>query len=268
MRDWTTAVRRAPAFRVNKPWLAFSDWNSKNVFRVFSVITMLLFVSFIILLFTLPPDKDCPCVSDPASAADPFNSTYPLTPPVYFSSNRTTKFRIAVITDLDTASKSESDKDTWFSYIKYGHLAISDDHRKVFITWDNDHIQIKSNLAQKGRSMELSELKVFNGHLLTVDDRTGIVYRFENGEVIPWVILTDGNGNDSKGFKGEWMTIKNRKLYVGGLGKEWTSIHGELQNFNPMWVKKITPMGGVKHVDWKQVYIDLRAAAGIYYPGW
>lgn len=232
---------------------------------------MLLFGSFLILLFTLPPEQDCPCVSDPTSAADPYNAIYPLTPPIFSPhkkiSEQTRTYRIAIVTDLDTASKSETDKDTWFSYMKYGHLTIGNDLRKISITWDPTVIQLKSNLAQKGRSMELSDLKVFNGNLLTVDDRTGIVYRFERSEMIPWVLLTDGNGNDSKGFKAEWMAVKNRQLYVGGLGKEWTSIYGELQNFNPMWIKVITPMGGIKHVDWKQVYTDLRAAAGIYYPG-
>ncbi len=30
---------------------------------------------------------------------------------------------------------------------------------------------------------------VFNGNLLTVDDRTGVIYRIEGNKVIPWVIL-------------------------------------------------------------------------------
>lgn len=47
--------------------------------------------------------------------------------------------------------------------------------------------------------MELSELQVFNGHLYSVDDRTGVVYRIEGGRAIPWVILADGDGSVSKG---------------------------------------------------------------------
>ncbi len=43
---------------------------------------------------------------------------------------------------------------------------------------------------------------------------------------MPWVILEDGPGTVDKGFKGEWMTIKNRHLYIGGLGKEWTTTDG------------------------------------------
>ena len=79
-----------------------------------------------------------------------------------------------------------------------------------------------------GRGMELSELVVFNGNLYTVDDRTGVVYKLSKDikgrwHVVPWVILADGNGEESKGFKCEWMTVKDQYLYVGGLGKEWTT---------------------------------------------
>jgi soluble calcium-activated nucleotidase 1 len=69
--------------------------------------------------------------------------------------------------------------------------------------------------------MELSELVVFNGRLYSCDDRTCIIYEILIDEriAVPWVILPDGNGKDSgKGFKAEWMTVKNKKLYVGGLG--------------------------------------------------
>lgn len=47
--------------------------------------------------------------------------------------------------------------------------------------------------------MELSELVVFNGHLYSVDDRTGVVYRIEGKQAVPWVILPDGDGSVSKG---------------------------------------------------------------------
>ena len=44
--------------------------------------------------------------------------------------------------------------------------------------------------------------------------------------LVPWVILEDGPGTVDKGFKGEWMTVKDHLLYIGGLGKEWTSQQG------------------------------------------
>ena len=46
--------------------------------------------------------------------------------------------------------------------------------------------------------------------------------------LIPWVVLPDGNGHPEKpkGFKGEWMAVKDSVLYVGGLGKVWTTTSG------------------------------------------
>lgn len=43
---------------------------------------------------------------------------------------------------------------------------------------------------------------------------------------MPWVILEDGPGSVDKGFKAEWMTVKDHHLYIGGLGKEWTTQAG------------------------------------------
>lgn len=54
--------------------------------------------------------------------------------------------------------------------------------------------------------MELSELVAFNGHLYSVDDRTGVVYRLEGNQAVPWVILPDGDGSVSKG-QSENMSI-------------------------------------------------------------
>ena len=120
--------------------------------------------------------------------------------------------------------------------------------------------------------MELSELVVFNGHLYTADDRTGVIYKVEKDKkgqfkVIPWVILSDGNGEETKGFKCEWMTVKDEHLYVGGLGKEWTTQDGTVLNFNPMFVKRISVHGQVEHLDWHDNYISLRSRAGIEFPG-
>uniref|UniRef100_A0A1I7XFE3 Nudix hydrolase domain-containing protein n=1 Tax=Heterorhabditis bacteriophora TaxID=37862 RepID=A0A1I7XFE3_HETBA len=60
--------------------------------------------------------------------------------------------------------------------------------------------------------MELSDLSIFDGRLLTVDDRTGIVYEIKDNKAIPWLLLNDGPGNVTKGLKAEWLTVKN-ELY-------------------------------------------------------
>lgn len=73
--------------------------------------------------------------------------------------------------------------------------------QEVSVEWDEGLVTLSSNMAYGGRGMELSELVVFNGRLYAVDDRTGVIYEVDlQGErVIPWVILTDGNGRERKG---------------------------------------------------------------------
>lgn len=51
------------------------------------------------------------------------------------------------------------------------------------------------------------------------------------------MFVSDGPGNTAKGFKGEWLAVKDGELWVGGLGKEWTTTEGVFVNHNPMWVK-------------------------------
>lgn len=68
------------------------------------------------------------------------------------------------------------------------------------------------------------------GKLYTVDDRTGVVFEILGNTAVPRHILTDGDGNVAKGFKAEWMAVKDYKLYVGGMGKEWTTPQGVRKN--------------------------------------
>ena len=138
--------------------------------------------------------------------------------------------------------------------------------------------------------MELSDLAVFDGKLFSVDDRTGIIYAIvgtqvvicclcgfitiqkriielslkkiqiitkSSLQVVPWVLLNDGPGNTAKTFKGEWMTVKDNRLIVGGLGKEWTTTEGVYVNDNPMWVKVVDRFGGVEHRPWKDVFVQV-----------
>lgn len=194
-----------------------------------------------------------------------YNYTYPLSPP--HRTKEGVRYRIGVIADLDTASRS-SKAQTWFSFMKRGFLTLSDSGDRLQVEWDTDMLTLESHLSEKGRGMELSELVVFNGHLYSVDDRTGVVYRIEGSRAVPWVILPDGDGSVSKGFKAEWLAVKDEHLYVGGLGKEWTTTSGEVLNNNPEWVKVIGCHGDVKHENWVPHYNSLRKAAGIHPPGY
>lgn len=81
------------------------------------------------------------------------------------------------------------------SYLKKGYLSYSPKKKTVVISFDhNEPIKLKTNFALKDRGMELSELVVFNGKLLTFDDRTGMVFEIINDKAIPWLLLLDGDG--------------------------------------------------------------------------
>jgi len=203
-----------------------------------------------------------------------YNSQYPLTHPEIVS-HGVFKYNIAIVSDLDTDSKVANKSNTWHSIFKRGTFTWDSVKEKATIDWI-DEAELKGNTASGGRGLELSELVTFDGRLLTVDDRTGIVYQIHNYQsgaksgikLSPWVILSDGNGSESKAFKAEWATVKDRHLYVGGLGKEWTTPEGQLINFNPMFVKRISSKGEVEHLDWHDSYVKMRSSAGIEFPGY
>ena len=69
------------------------------------------------------------------------------------------------------------------------------------------------------------------------------------------------------GFKCEWMAVKDNTLWVGGLGKEWTTTLGVVQNLNPQWVKSIGHHGDVLHHSWVEKYNALRTKGGFELPG-
>ncbi|OCT62729.1 calcium activated nucleotidase 1 L homeolog isoform X1 [Xenopus laevis] len=198
-------------------------------------------------------------------AGELYNDTYPLTPPLRTPEGL--RYHIAIIADLDTDSRSAK-ANTWVSYLKRGYLTLSSSGDHVAVEWEKEDIVLETHLAEKGRGMELSELIVFNGKLYSVDDRTGVVYRIEGSKAVPWVILTDGDGTVGKGFKAEWLAVKDEQLYVGGLGKEWTTTSGVVLNENPEWVKVIGPRGDTQHHNWVSNYNQLRSAAGIQPPGY
>lgn len=52
------------------------------------------------------------------------------------------------------------------------------------------------------------------------------VFAVVKDELYPRYILPQGDGNDAKGLKCEWMTVKDDKLLVGSIGKEWTTADG------------------------------------------
>lgn len=170
------------------------------------VLVPVIMVLFVLLVFLLLPDAktNSAAKSEYArssdllrfSSSDIYNRTYPLTKPVSTPNGR--KYRIGLISDLDTNSKSES-KHQWYAYYLKGFLTINTYHDKVSVELDKEPTKLTSQLSQGGRGMELSELICFNGKLYSVDDRTGVVYEVQDNAVIPWTILPDGDGTSGKG---------------------------------------------------------------------
>ena len=239
--DWFRAIRKPPPYRVGSTRLSLKPY-------FVAMIGGIVIVSLLIITLMIPdnPERAIQRFANYGLAryfTQPvYNETYPLSPPVVTADG--IKLRIALITDLDEASKLDPKKDKWTSYLSLGHLTLRQDRTSASVAFDAKPIPLTSTLAQKGRGMELSELVIFDGRLLTCDDRTGMIYHValsKDGEggvaakALPWVFLADGPGDEAKGFKCEWMTVKDRILYVGGLGKEWTSPDGlTLVNHHPV----------------------------------
>jgi len=194
-----------------------------------------------------------------------YNARYPLSLPERISGGK--RYHIAVIADLDEERSKVPDGGLkWRSYLKKGFLTKLNSGEYT-LEW-TEKLTLTSKFNEKGRGFELSELCVFNGNLYSIDDRTGIVYQIKDGKAIPWVILMDGDGSNEKGFKGEWLTVRDGALFVGGLGKEWTTRDGQFLNYNPLFVKSIDQNGAVMHHNWTLNYLKIRANVNIKFPGY
>uniref|UniRef100_A0A914KLV2 Soluble calcium-activated nucleotidase 1 n=1 Tax=Meloidogyne incognita TaxID=6306 RepID=A0A914KLV2_MELIC len=236
-------------------------------FSVAALIISLL-IAFFSLQYYLPKALDqCSCVKEELNGRL-YNSSS-IGYPKHLPDGRI-QYQIAVVSDLDHDSKFDGKKNTWRSFVRRGRLYFHPELLTAQIQWNEEEsVALYSQLSSGGRAMELSDLAVFDGNLLTVDDRTGVIYKIDNfNTMIPWAFLNDGPGNTTKGFKAEWMSVKDGHLFVGGLGKEWTTTQGVFQNYHPMWIKIINLNGEIVHANWTEKYIKIREAVGIKFPGY
>lgn len=273
-RDWRTALRTPPTYRIGNRTLRFNYH-----FSLLILCVLALFVLFFYVKTGSSSSSESAYIKNysnnpsmlTATIINNYNSTYPITPPL-IEKNGGVSYRIAMVADLDTNSKhvKPDGSAVWQSYLKKGYLSFSGASEQVSIRWDaGEPTTLESSFARADRGMELSELVTFNGKLLTFDDRTGLIYQLINEKPIPWVILLDGNGISGKGYKGEWATVKDQILYVGSMGKEWTSTTGEFMNDNPMYVKEVTTTGEVRSHNWSFNYKILREESlQIIWPGY
>ncbi|KAJ3426599.1 soluble calcium-activated nucleotidase [Anaeramoeba flamelloides] len=175
------------------------------------------------------------------------------------------KYTIGIISDLDKKSKLVTEKHTWISYFNQGTLTRNPDDTYSLV-WEKE-TPLRGHIAESDRGMELSELIKWNGMLLAFDDRSGIGYEIKEKSVVPKYILTTGDGNQPKGFKCEWATIKDDVLYVGSIGKEFTD-NGKIVNYNHCYVKKIYKSGEIVHEDWTDKYNVIREITNSKFPGY
>lgn len=61
--------------------------------------------------------------------------------------------------------------------------------------------------------------------------------------------------------------MKEERLWIGGLGKEWTTEHGVISHYNAQWVKSVGVKGDVEHHNWIDNYQKLRMLGGFERPG-
>ncbi len=215
MADWRNSVQKPLTYKMGNSTIRFQ--------RPLVAAMAVIFMALLVLLYVAASGRrrnisaihdDHSHFSDlqhpfggPSADRLKYNSTYPLSQPTI--TEKGMRFRIAVIADLDEASKVEGKKDSWRSYLKRGHLTYGD-NGSVDIAWDADPpTELRSAMSSGGRGMELSELIVFDGKLFTVDDRTGIIYQVDKDRVVPWHILSDGAGKETKGFKSKYIEQKN-----------------------------------------------------------
>lgn len=239
IRDWRKQLRAPPTYRIGN-----------RTIRIHYHIALLCicFGSLIFIFFIFKPQSQSSYsnkrIGSIKSSLE-YNYTYPLTAAII--SNGMHTYRIGLIADMDTASKDPKKPNMWRSYLKKGFLSYSPSKNSVVVTFNDDDkmTEISGGYSLKGRGMELSELVTFNGRILTFDDRTGLVYQLLDDKFIPWILLMDGGGQTGKGFKSEWATVKDELLYVGSMGKEWTTSAGEFESFDPMYVKAVTTSGEV-----------------------
>lgn len=171
-----------------------------------------------------------------------------------------TSYRVGLVADMDKVSKI--DHGAWMSVYKTLVIERTLDG-KYRLQRMLEETPLVSRLGEGDRGMELSELLYFHGKLIALSDRTGVIYEIRQDKLVPLWIVPDGDGHSEVGFKSEWATVVDDFLYVGSSGKPFVR-DGVVQNENRLWVKRITSMGQIEHILWKDVYERVRNATGTF----
>jgi len=203
--------------------------------------------------------------------------------------DRTTGYHFGMLTDLDELSRIPNSKKPKFqSHMALGTLRMvpgsnasgglkgsAQTSTRYEITFDEAPVRnLITGHNEAGRGGEFSELTVFDGRLLTADDRTGDIFEILNMDdgndsfCVPRLVVTEGPGDTDKGMKWEWAAVKDNELYLGSMGKEFTNSAGEIENVNNLWIAIVDTQGRVRRENWNHVYEVVRRALGAEAPGY
>lgn len=184
------------------------------------------------------------------------------------------QFRFAAVTDLDQLSLMKDErKMTYRSLLLPGVITHNPETNKYTMEMEPTRT-LKTKHNEAGRGAEFSELTVFDGRLLTFDDRTGDIFEILNSKdgkdsfVAPRYVITEGEGDTDKGMKWEWSTVKDGELWMGSMGKEFTNPDGSVANVNNLWVTVMHKGGGFRRINWTKQFTFVRNALGCPSPGY
>lgn len=98
------------------------------------------------------------------------------------------EYSFIIISDLDYNNKVPNKKNIWQSFLRHGKIIIDANRLNAYVEWDQNIQTLYSQISAGGRAMELSDLVYYNGKILSIDDRTGIIYEIVDFKhIIPWV---------------------------------------------------------------------------------
>lgn len=181
------------------------------------------------------------------------------------------EYRFGVVADLDLMSR-DPQQFLWRSYLKKGRvLRVSGrmEQDRFALAWDEE-LELRSSTATRNRSMELSELVLYNRLLIAFCDYSGIAYKIDpaTGKTFQRWAIADGNGDEPKPFKSEWATVKGNTIWLGSIGFEWYDSDGKVLHRNAEWVKLIDANGGIRNLNWHPVYQAIRSVTNTTMPGY
>lgn len=198
-----------------------------------------------------------------------WDDAYPLTG--FTDDGLKTEFQFVTVSDLDEASKVHvaGEEPAWVSYVLKGTLTYNKADKQYKMSHEKTHQNVYGYHAFRGRGMELSELATYNGDILAVDDKSGIIYRLDDPQsdapaVVPHALLHSGDVKElstARGFKGEWLTVKDTNLYAGSVGKPFTR-NGVVEHTDNLWVNILDCNGAITGENWSYFYDRILRESG------